>query len=281
MPILDSLFELFKKKPAREDIDMEMESITGADPGEVRGDSQSALNQRSPAQEIAAKYREKEAQERRDADANLLSEYSVPPPPDHSSLRLERGKGRRPRPRPANLGAGADRTDGEGNANFPSSQHLQGEEQENRTWNLAQQLAKTSFIIRENGEIFTSQGVPIGSVSNGRIKMEAGTVNEHIRMLKEAGIPGVTVLPVGDPNSKELQDRMNRELMANNRSAAIFPDARSSGPRPVSTSPSLEPASISPGPKPASTSSSNGMPVGAPRTNRPRQVAAEPRRPHR
>jgi hypothetical protein len=258
---LDYFSRFFKdNQPATND-DIEMVSFKGADPGEVRSDSHLTLTKRSPAEEIVDN-REKEAakhvkdQERGDADSDLLSEYSVPPPPDHASLRLQQ---------------------------VPSSRHLQGEEQENRTWNLVEQLAKTSFTISENGDISTSEGVPIGSVRNGRIKMEAGTVDDHIRMLKEAGIPGVTVLPVGDPNSIKLQDRMNRELMANNRSAAIFPDARGSDPRPASPSPSLEPASISPSPKAASTPSGNEMPVGAPRTSRlARQVAvAEPRRPRR
>jgi hypothetical protein len=89
---------------------------------------------------------------------------------------------------------------------------------EDQQYDLASMLKannKSTFKIEDDGNILNQQGNSIGSLRDGLVTMKPRTMNEHVAMLKEAGIYKVRVLPPGHPESKKLEDEMNRQLSLN------------------------------------------------------------------
>lgn len=81
-----------------------------------------------------------------------------------------------------------------------------------KTLSAALAAGGSNFHLNEKNEIINSKGQSIGSLKDGVISMKKNTLEQHIQMLKEAGIKEVKVLPPGHPDSIKLESFMNKSL---------------------------------------------------------------------
>lgn len=107
---------------------------------------------------------------------------------------------------------------------------------------------KSQFKILDNGTILNPDNKEIGSMKNGIISMAPGTIDEHIQMLKDAGIREVKVLPANDPRSIDIERHMNKALGTVTRAPSVFGQVSRQSQDADALSTSRTPASPTPTP---------------------------------